>query len=167
MQKQIARLQLATSSRFSYTRKGKLNPKLKNLVEINKTLKSLLDSGNFKAAIDTATMVLLAHEATDEMLAAALEFRGEARFQLQDYRGAASDLAGVTEVFVNAPRKARALLLTGDSYVYLKNNAIALLYYQDCVKEFPNTPEGKASAGRLANLTAQMSSSTKNAPSPN
>jgi hypothetical protein len=163
LQKQVARLQLATNSRFSYTRKAKLPANIKNAEELSKMLKSLFDAGKFKNMADIATSVLLAHDATDEMLGIALEFRGEARYQMQDYRGSASDLAGVLDAFSNPPRKARALLLAGDCYVYLKNNSIAQLYYQDCVKEFSSTPEGKAAASRLESLTAQMSSAAKSA----
>lgn len=167
MQKQIARLELMAGSRLSYARQGKLPAKIKNADQLSKILKADFDNGNFKQVSAIATTVLLAHDATDQMLAVALEYRGEARFQQQDYKGAASDLAGVTELFPNAPRKARALLLTGDSYVYLKNNSIALLYYQDCAKNFATTAEGKAAASRLANLTAQISQTTTSSSSQN
>ncbi len=157
LQKQVAQLELATNSRLNYIRKGKMPQKIKTLNDVNKALKFAFDGGDFKAVVDSATSILLASDATDDMLAAALEYRGEARFQLKDYKGAAIDLSRVVNIFPNHPRKARALLLAGDCYVYLKNNAIALLYYQDCVKNFASQPEGKAASSRLSSLATQPS----------
>lgn len=156
LQKQVARLELRLNANLNYPRKGKMPAKIKNNTDLDKSLKTSFDNGNFKQVIDLATSILTAHDATDHMLATALEYRGEAKFQMQDYKGAASDLATLTEVFQNPPRKARALLIAGDSYVYLKNDVIAQLYYQDCVKSFATTPEGKAAASRLSALTAKM-----------
>ncbi|MES2614928.1 MAG: hypothetical protein V4591_05895 [Bdellovibrionota bacterium] len=161
LQKQIARLELMSNSRLSYARKGKMPAKIKTVTDLNKTLKIHFENANFNEIVTLTTNILTAHDATDQMLAVALEYRGEARFQLQEYKGAATDLAGVTELFPNVPRKARALLLAGDSYVYLKNNPIALLYYDECARNFASTAEGKAAAARLSNLTAQMTSPSK------
>ncbi len=152
LQKQIARLELLQNAGLGWSRKGKMPVKIKNETVLADTLKTQLDNGDFKKAIDLSTMVLTAQSATDSMLAVALDFRGEAKFQLQDYRGAALDLSLVTSRFPTHPRQARALLLTGDSYVYLKNSSVASLYYQDCVKSFGATAEGKAASGRLTNL---------------
>lgn len=164
LQKQIARLELMTGARLTYSRKGKLPAKVKNIADLNKLLKSNFDDGNFKQVIDLTTNILSAHDATDQMLSSALEYRGEAKFQLTDYKGAAIDLANVVDIYPNIPRKARALLLLGDSYVYLKNNSIALLYYQDCAKNYAASAEGKAAVSRLSNLTVQINtpSSTQN-----
>ncbi len=157
MQKQIARLELAQNNGLVVNRKGKVPFKIKNLATLEDALKMRLDKSDLKSVIGLSTVVLNAEAATDPMLAIALEYRGEAKFQQQDYRGAALDLALATSRFPTHSRQARALLFAGDSYVYLKNNAVAALYYQDCVKNFAATPEGKAASGRLVNLKAASS----------
>ena len=157
LEKKIALLELKTNLNYSSVRKGKLPSKIKNINDEDKILKSTLDKGDFKAVAAIASTILSATDATNLMMATALEYRGEAKFQMKDFRGSAADLATELEYFPNPPRKARALLLTGDSYVYLKNNLIAQYYYQDCVKYFASESEGKAASARLSSLNATTS----------
>lgn len=159
MQRQLARIEIAANSKVGLSRKGKLPQKFHTLAEINKSLKNSFEQGNFKQTIEISSIIISASDATDAMLQSAIEYRGESKFKIQDYRGAAIDLSNYIESYPAAQKYARALLLTGDSYVYLKNNPIAKSYYQECAKSYPNLPEGKAAAGRLANLTTQTSSS--------
>ena len=157
LEKKIALLELKTNINYSSVRKGKLHPKIKNINDEDKLLKLALDKGDFKSVIAIASSVLSAAEATNLMMATALEYRGEAKFQMKDFKGSATDFATELEYFPNPPRKARALLLAGDSYVYLKNNQIAQYYYQDCVKYFSKESEGKAASARLSSLNATTS----------
>ncbi len=159
IQRQLARIELAANSKIGAIRKGVLPQKLHKLVDINKSLKSSFEQGNFKQTIEMSSSVINATDANYAMLQSAIEYRAESKFKMQDYKGAAIDFSNYIELYPNGQKYARALLLAGDSYVYLKNNIIAKSYYQECAKSFPNIPEGKAAAGRLANLTAQTSSS--------
>lgn len=160
LQKKVARLELQANNYSLASRTGKLNSKIKNATALNKLLKSVFDKGDFAKVILLTTKVMNAANAPVDMVSLALEYRGEARFQTQDYKNAAIDFSTFVEVFPTSPRKARALLLAGDSYIYLKNNDVAKLYYQDCSSAFPGTDEGKASSSRLANLSAQMNKTT-------
>jgi len=153
IQRQIARIELSANSRVGINRKGKLPAKMQTQAEINKSLKASFEQGNMKQTIDQSSLIINAAEATDSMIQTALEYRAEAKFKTQDYKGAAIDFSNYVDFFSSGTKYARALLLAGDSYVYLKNNAIAKSYYQECAKSFPNIPEGKAAAGRLANLS--------------
>ncbi len=154
LQKRLSRVELLLNDNlFSNTRKGKLPVKIKNQTVLEDSLKTWLDSGDFKKVILISTQVLNAQDASQSMLGIALEYRGEAKFQMKDYRGAALDLGLYAEKFPKQSRSARALLLTGDSYVYLKNSAAAKFYYQECAKNYGSTAEGKAAADRLGKLT--------------
>ncbi len=158
MQRQIARVELSSGSKVAINRKGKLPAKLKTPAEITRSLKSSFEQGNYKQTIETSNSVLGASDATDIMLQTALEYRAEAKFKTQDFKGSAIDFSNYIEMFHTAAKYPRALLLAGDSYVYLKNNAIAKSYYQECAKSFANSPEGKAAAGRLASLPTNAAS---------
>lgn len=157
IQRQIARLEIAGGAKVAINRKGKLPPKLSTQSEIAKSLKASFEQGNFKQTIETSNTILAASDANEQMLQNALEYRAEAKFKSQDYKGSAIDFSNYVEMFPSSAKYPRALLLAGDSYVYLKNNTIAKSYYQECAKNFSNTPEGKAAAGRLASLPATTS----------
>lgn len=152
IKRQIARLQLVTNSRLNPNRVGKLPHSIKNAADVDKVLKSEFANNNFKQVEQTATAILNAKGITDDMIATALEYRGESKFQQHDYKGAAVDLSGFIELFPKSKRYPRALLLVGDSYVYLKNNNIAVSYYQECAKHYPEQAEGKAAASRLESM---------------
>lgn len=157
IRRQLARIELMSNSKVGTVRKGKLPSKSHTLAEINKSLKSSFEQSNFKQTIETSNAIINASDANEAMLQSAIEYRAESKFKMQDYKGAAIDFSNYIESYPNTPKYARALLLAGDSYVYLKNNLIAKSYYQECAKSYPNLPEGKASAGRLANLVTQTS----------
>ncbi|KAB8030634.1 hypothetical protein [Fluviispira multicolorata] len=159
LQRQIARIEIMLNNRLNNNKKAKLPEKLKTIPSITKSLKTDFEQSKFKQVIDNSSAILIATDASEPMQQIALEYRAEARFKIQDFKNAALDFTSYIERFPDAPKNARALLLAGDSYVYLKNNLIAKTYYQECAKVYANMPEGKASAGRLANLTAQSNSS--------
>jgi outer membrane murein-binding lipoprotein Lpp len=159
IQRQIARIEIAASSKVGINRKNKLPPKMNSLADITKSLKSAFDQGNYKQTLELSNTVIHAIETTDDMMQLALEYRAESKFKLRDYKGAAIDLSNYIELFPNTNKYPLALLLAGDSYVYLKNNSMAKSYYQECAKSYSNLAEGKAAAGRLAKLTTQTASS--------
>ncbi|WP_186646771.1 tetratricopeptide repeat protein [Fluviispira vulneris] len=159
LQRHIARIDLVLNTRLNNPKKGKLPEKLKTVQAITKSLKNDLEQNKYKQLIDNSTAILNAHDASDSMQQIAIEYRAEARFKTQDYKNAVLDFTSYIEKFPDAPKNARALLLTGDSYVYLNNNSIAKTYYQECAKVYANMPEGKAATSRLANLMAQTTSS--------
>jgi tetratricopeptide (TPR) repeat protein len=132
---------------------------MNSLADITKSLKSAFDQGNYKQTLELSNTVIHAIETTDDMMQLALEYRAESKFKLRDYKGAAIDLSNYIELFPNTNKYPLALLLAGDSYVYLKNNSMAKSYYQECAKSYSNLAEGKAAAGRLAKLTTQTASS--------
>lgn len=155
MQRQLARLQLATAPRVSTNRTGKLPHNVKNAGDLEKILKNEFANGNIKQAEQIANAVLGAKGANNDLLSTALEYRGEAKFQQHAYKEAAMDLSYFIEAYPKSKRYSRALLLTGDSYVYLKNHFIAMSYYQECAKDYAATQEGKACQTRLDSLLAQ------------
>ncbi|APJ02686.1 tetratricopeptide repeat protein [Silvanigrella aquatica] len=159
IQRQIARIEIAATSKIGLNKKGKLPPKLTSLAEINKSLKNSFEQGNFKQTIELSSSVLHSADATDDMMQIAVAYRGESKFKLKDYKGAAIDLSNYIELYPNSSKYALSLLLAGDSYVYLKNNEIAKSYYQECAKSYPNLAEGKAAAGRLSKINTQSTSS--------
>jgi len=155
IQRQVAYLELATNARFASVRSEKLPAKIKTSAELNKALKHIFELGDFKKVLELASSVLRASSANEAMLQTALEYKAEAKFKLQDYKGAALDFSTYAEVYSGAPKYARALLLAGDSYVYLKNEQVAKSYYQECAQSYATSAEGKAAADRLASLAAQ------------
>jgi TolA-binding protein len=154
--RKIARVDLMVDDILNHPRKGKLPGKIKNNNELAKALKNEYESGNFKEVINISSAVLNAQTATSAMISSALQYRGDSKFQLQDYRGAAIDLGLYVENYPNGQKYSRALLIAGDCYVYLKMNNVARTYYEEGARAFPTTPEGKAASGRLASLDAQL-----------
>lgn len=159
LKRQAARMQLANDAHAHSNRTGKLPANIKNAAEAEKALKSEYANGNFKRVEQISTSILNAKNATDSMLATALEYRGEAKFQQHNYKGAAMDLSSFIEKYPSSRRYPRALLLAGDSFVYLKKNDAAMSYYEECAKRYSTHAEGKAAAKRLESLKAQSNNS--------
>lgn len=152
LQRDVARLELLvpTETVQQPTTSPKKNvPNIKTAKDVEKILKKQYEKGNFRELIQQATNIMQYTNSNVDMIKIALELRGEAKFQIGDYRGAALDLSNYIEKYPNSERQARAFLLLGDSYVYLKNEAAAMSYYNDCMKTYINTPEGIACAGRI------------------
>lgn len=166
LERQVARLELnatesshalAASASNPSTRNSSANSatnKFKTTKDVSKFLKKEYEKGNFKTVIQQSTAILQSAQSTSDMLAAALEFRAEAKFQLADYRGTVIDLTNYLEQYPHAEKSARALLLLGDSYVYLKNQSVAVSYYNDCIKMYGSTTEGSACSARISKIGA-------------
>jgi len=120
----------------------------KKLADVESVLKRDYERSWFKNVILKSSMVIQASQSSTEMKESALEFRGEAKFKLSDYSGAVIDLTHFIESYPKAKKRARALLLLGDSYVFLKKNAAAKSYYSECAQTYKNSPEGKVCLDR-------------------
>lgn len=145
----------STETHISSTRTGKLPHNIKTAADADSVLKEEFENGNFKKVISTSSAILNAKGATKSMLATALDYRGESQFQLRNYHAAANDLSAFIGMHIKSTRYPRALLLAGDSFVYLKKNSVALPYYQECAKNYRSRPEGKAAASRIASMRKQ------------
>jgi TolA-binding protein len=127
---------------------GPKNAKFKTAGELSRSLGAAYAQKDYKGVITTASNVLLARPGTDQQ-EVALEFRGTAYFQSQQYEKAAIDFTQFLDRFPKSDRRPRALLFAGDSFVYLKQNRTAKSYYAECVKLFPEREECKAAQERL------------------
>jgi len=124
---------------------------IKNRDELAKLLSSAYGQKDYKQVVKLASNVI--HNTNSEpMKALAMEFRAEAQFQLQNYNKAAIDLMEIIDKYPTFERKPRALLLAGDSCVYLKHFRAAKALYSECVRLFPDREECKASKERLSRL---------------
>jgi len=122
--------------------------KYKTAGELSRTLGSSYSQKDYKKVIATANDVLTARASTEQQ-EVALEFRGTAFFQTQQYEKAATDFTEFLDRFPKSDRRPRALLFAGDSFVYLKQTRTAKSYYSECVKIFPERDECKAAKERL------------------
>lgn len=129
----------------------KTKAKYKNANELGKALAAAFVAKDYKKVVSIATPVIDAN-ASKEQLELAYQFRGEAHFALQNYERAASDFTEFVDRFPKSDKKARALLMTGDSFVYLKQPYVAKGFYSECVKKYAEREECKASKERLARM---------------
>lgn len=161
LQKKASKLDILTSLIIQSSKKIKLPEKLKTVEAISKTLKTDFEQAKYKQLVDNAYIIINAEDASDNMIMTALEYRAETRFKMKDYKRTIVDFDNYLERYPKAQKRARAMLFVGDSYVYLKKNAMAKIYYNECSKLFPNSPEGKACANRLSNLISQSKIQSK------
>ncbi len=124
---------------------------IKNRDELAKVLSSAYGQKDYKQVVKLASNVIN-NTNSEPMKALAMEFRAEAQFQLQNYNKAAIDLMEIIDKYPTFERKPRALLLAGDSCVYLKQFRAAKALYSECVRLFPDREECKASKERLSRL---------------
>jgi TolA-binding protein len=125
--------------------------KVKSSAELAKILSAAYAKKEYSKVVKLASSII--HSSKNEsMKTLAMEFRAEAQFQLQNYDLAAVDLFEIIDKYPSFERKPRALLLAGDSCVYLKELQAAKALYMECVQQFPDREECKASKERLARL---------------
>lgn len=125
--------------------------KVKSPAELAKILSAAYAKKDYAKVVKLASSII--HGSKNEsMKTLAIEFRAEAQFQLQNYDLAAVDLFEIIDKYPSFERKPRALLLAGDSCVYLKELQAAKALYTECVQQFPDKEECKASKERLARL---------------
>lgn len=152
--RKVSRMELLVPNAFFVIQKTrkKLPSSIATLEKLRNTYRTQYEAGHFTKIIDLSSMVFSGQNATTAMRALSLEFRGEAYFQKKDYKSSAIALGTFVDTFPKSERYQRALLLAGDSYVYLNNHETAASYYAECKNLFPSTPEGKAAHKRLASL---------------
>ena len=82
----------------------------------------------------------------------ALMFKAEAAFSSENYKASAADFGEFLRKYPNSDRRPRALLLAGDSHVYLKQLDTAKVQYKECVDKFAKKQECVAAKERLERL---------------
>lgn len=125
--------------------------KYKTVNELGKALAAAFVGKDYKKVISIASPVI-SSDASREQVEVALQFRGEAYFALQDYEHAAADFSEFVDRFPRSEKKPRALLLSGDSYIHLKQPYTARSFYGECVRNFADREECKASKDRLTRM---------------
>lgn len=151
IEKRITKAELIAKMAQDSSPKVKVNLTVKSPAELTKVLGGAYAQKDYAKVIKLASNVLN-NSGSEPLKTLALEFRAEAQFQLQNYDRAAVDLMEIIEKYPNFERKPRALLLAGDSCVYLKQLRAAKALYAECVRLFPEREECKASKERLARL---------------
>lgn len=126
-------------------------PKYKSARELTKTIGGQFAQKNY-TKVNELSDAVLASDLDASYKEIAQLFKAEAAFASENYKGAALEFSNFLTRYPNSERRARALLLAGDSFVYLKQFDTAKSYYRECVQKFPGKQECKASKERLDRL---------------
>ena len=159
LERRVARLELEVQSKSETQAKdhtenkksSKADPKYASTKELTKVLGGHFTKKSFTKVQSLASEVLSSGLGNDYKEIALL-FKAEASFALENYKAAAIEFADFLTRFPASDRRPRALLLAGDSYVYLKQFDTAKTYYRECVEKFPKKQECTASKERLDRL---------------
>lgn len=151
IEKRVTKAELTANVAMETSPKTKVTLTVKSPAELAKVLGGAYAQKDYPKVVKLASNVIN-NSNSEPLKTLALEFRAEAQFQLQNYERAAIDLIEIIEKYPNFERKPRALLLAGDSCVYLKQLRAAKALYTECVRLFPEREECKASKERLARL---------------
>lgn len=151
MEKRVTKAELLAKISQDANPKPQTKLTVKSPTELAKILSAAYAKKNYKKVVKLASSIIYSSK-NDSMKTLAMEFRAEAQFQLQNYDLAAVDLFEIIDKYPSFERKPRALLLAGDSCVYLKELQAAKALYTECVQQFPDREECKASKERLARL---------------
>lgn len=151
LSRRVSHLELDMQSlRDEPHKKSKHSNKYKNASELGKALASAYMKKDYKKVVSLATPAI--EQGKKDQLEVALQLRGEAYFAMQDYEKAAADFGQLMDRFPKSEKLPRALLLSGDSFVYLKQPYTARSFYSECVRTYANRDECKASKERLDHL---------------
>jgi TolA-binding protein len=151
VEKRLTKAELIAKASQESGSKTKEKLTVKTPAELAKVLSNAYAQKDYAKVVKVASTVI-GNSNSEPMKTLAMEFRAEAHFQLQNYDRAAIDLMEIIEKYPSFERKPRALLLAGDSCVYLKQLRAAKALYSECVRLFPDREECKASKERLARL---------------
>ncbi|NBX16417.1 MAG: hypothetical protein EBR09_03525 [Proteobacteria bacterium] len=151
VEKRLTKTELLARDAHPANVRSKAPPAVKSKNELTKVLGSAYSQKDYKQVVKLATNII-GNSASEQLKTLAMEFRAEANFQMQNYDKAAIDLMEIIEKYPAFERKPRALLLAGDSCVYLKHLRAAKALYSECVRLFPDREECKASKERLSRL---------------
>ncbi|MEY2988329.1 MAG: hypothetical protein RJB13_1850 [Pseudomonadota bacterium] len=151
IEKRVTKAELLAKIAQDANAKPQTKLKVKSPAELAKILSAAYAKKDYTKVVKLASSII--HGSKNEsMKTLAMEFRAEAQFQLQNYDLAAVDLFEIIDKYPSFERKPRALLLAGDSCVYLKELQAAKALYMECVQQFPEKEECKASKERLERL---------------
>lgn len=134
---------------------SKTKLKKKTAAEVTKELGVPFAERDYKKVVKISTSLLslpLAPEARE----AALEFRAESHFLQKAYQKASSDFLVLIDQFPQFERRARALLLAGDSFAFQKRFLVAAGFYREASEQFADKDEGKQASQRLANVAQRF-----------
>ncbi|MEN9529099.1 MAG: hypothetical protein RI932_972 [Pseudomonadota bacterium] len=151
IEKRLTKAELIAKASQENPAKVKEKLTVKTPAELAKVLSGAYAQKDYAKVVKIASNVI-GNSTSEPLKTLAMEFRAEAHFQLQNYDRAAIDLMEIIEKYPSFERKPRALLLAGDSCVYLKQLRAAKALYSECVRLFPDREECKASKERLARL---------------
>jgi TolA-binding protein len=153
LEERIAKLEQAASSKDAKGAKssGKAAPKYASAADLTKVLGGHFSKKEFKK-VDTLATEVLNSNLGPSFKETALLFRAESAFASESYKQAAGDFGDFLTKYPKSDRRARALLLAGDSFVYLKQLDQAKTHYKECVDKFPKRPECVAAKERLDRL---------------
>jgi TolA-binding protein len=157
LERRVSKLELQVSSETK--KETKEGPAAKSFVgkfkspsELSKTLATAFTKKEYKKVIQIASSVLENEQNSLAQQEVALEYRAESYYRSADYENSALDFSEFLTKFPKSERRARALLLGGDSYVYLSQNTTAKSMYEECFKKYPSKEECKAAKERHEKL---------------
>jgi TolA-binding protein len=153
--RRLAKIELEMQNKDSKEKEGSPAKgtvgKFKNPAELSKVLAASFTKKDYKKVIQVASSVLDSNS-NSNLQEVALEYRAESQFHSKNYEQSAIDFSEFLTKFPKSDRRARALLLGGDSYVYLSQIPTAKGMYEECFKKFPSKEECKAAKERFNNL---------------
>ncbi len=154
LDRRMERIQAREELFASATNKTKLSAKLDTPEKLEKALSTAFSAKDYKKTQSMASQVLLVSSGPvlEEL---ALRYRAEAHFANQEYSSAALDFSEFVDRFPRNSKYPRALLLAGDSYVYLRKFRLARSFYTECTRMAPEKEECKVSKDRLAKLPSE------------
>lgn len=130
---------------------AKPNPKYASAKELAKILGGHFSKKEY-SKVEALSSEVLASGLGADYKETALMFKAEAAFSSENYKTAAADFGEFLRKYPNSDRRARALLLAGDSHVYLKQLDTAKVQYKECVDKFAKKQECVAAKERLERL---------------
>lgn len=151
VEKRLTKTELLAKDANDGNGKQKVQLTVKSREELAKILSTAYGQKDYAKVVKISTNVIN-NSSSEPMRTLAMEFRAEAQFQMQNFDKAAIDLLEIIDKYPNFERKPRALLLAGDSCVYLKQFRAAKVLYTECLRLYPDREECKASKERLSRL---------------
>lgn len=151
VEKRLTKTELLAKDANDGNGKQKVHLTVKSREELAKILSTAYGQKDYAKVVKISTNVIN-NSSSEQMRTLAMEFRAEAQFQMQNFDKAAIDLLEIIDKYPNFERKPRALLLAGDSCVYLKQFRAAKVLYTECLRLYPDREECKASKERLSRL---------------
>jgi TolA-binding protein len=154
LERRIAKLEQGPAAKGKGEAKGgaaKPNPKYASAKELAKVLGGHFSQKEY-SKVESLSSDVLASGLGADYKETALMFKAEAAFSSENYKTSAADFGEFLRKYPNSDRRPRALLLAGDSHVYLKQLDTAKVQYKECVDKFAKKQECVAAKERLERL---------------